>query len=168
MSSPPQKSPSKSNRRRRKHSKSNRQRISTEDPNMAAAVASNQPLPSPESPFEWRLDRSKLKTSSRRPKKEPVEPDSPGSPFSWRLERKQVSSPKKSHGIDPSRFHAKENRNEKNQGSSSPTRKPEWKETIERNLLIQEQKAFTKTLEARRKEFRKTTQLKTWPLQDMA
>lgn len=95
------------------------------------------------------------------------EPESPSSPFSWRLERKTASSPpKKSHGIAPSKFHSKlEEAADKEKKSEEV---PAWKAQIERNLLIQEQQAHTKKLESRRKEFRKKTQLKTWPLQDMA
>ena len=95
------------------------------------------------------------------------EPESPSSPFSWRLERKTTSSPpKKSHGIAPSRFHAKlEEAVDKEKNSEEI---PAWKAQIERNLLIQQQQAHSKKLESRRKEFRKKTQLKTWPLQDMA
>ncbi len=103
------------------------------------------------------------------------EPPSPSSPFSWRLERKATSSPsKRSHGIAPSRFHtkfeeaSKKDTEGKNDDSCKKASIPVWKQEIERNLLIQQQKAHTGKLEARRKEFRKKTQLKTWPLQDMA
>ena len=116
-------------------------------------------------------------------------PSSPGSPFSWRLERRSSSENKKSHGISPAQFHTKKedngngngnanenNDNNENESSSSSSHAnattrpslPAWKEQIERNLLIQEQKAHMKELEAKRKEFRRKTQLKTWPLQDMA
>lgn len=94
------------------------------------------------------------------------EPSSPSSPFSWRLERKSSPS-KKSHGIAPSRFHAKLE-DAATADNDSEKKPPVWKTQIERNLLIQQQKEHTGKLEAKRKEFRKTTQLKTWPLQDMA
>jgi hypothetical protein len=99
-----------------------------------------------------------------------TEPSSPSSPFSWRLERRKSSSAskKKSHGIAPVQFHAKQEGTsiEKDDGEASAL--PAWKENIERNMLIQQQKAYIGDLEGKRKQFRKTTQLKTWPLQDMA
>lgn len=102
-----------------------------------------------------------------------TEPSSPSSPFSWRLEKRKSSSSalkKKSHGIAPVQFHAKQEDNsataaEKDDGEASL---PAWKENVERSLLIQQQKAYIGDLEVKRKQFRKTTQLKTWPLQDMA
>ena len=96
-----------------------------------------------------------------------TEPSSPSSPFSWRLDERRSSPSKKSHGIAPSRFHAKLE-DAAGADNDSEQKPPAWKAQIERNLLIQQQKEHTGKLEARRKEFRKTTQLKTWPLQDMA
>jgi len=118
--------------------------------------------------------RNRKSSTSKRGEKTNMaitEPSSPSSPFSWRLDERldeRRSSPsKKSHGIAPSRFHAKledaataDNKSEK--------KPPAWKAQIEHNLLIQQQKEHTGKLEARRREFRKKTQLKTWPLQDMA
>ena len=40
--------------------------------------------------------------------------------------------------------------------------------SIETNLLIQQHSAYTKVLESQRRTYRQKTQLKTWPLQDMA
>ena len=131
--------PSKSPRRRRKHSSSSRD-------NKATAARNKMAI---------------------------IEPPSPCSPFSWRLERK-TSPSKKSHGVSPAQFHVKPEdraiyfdkvKNDKDESSLSPA---SWKEQVVRNLLIQEQKTFTKELEAKRKGFRRITQLKTWPLQDMA
>ena len=108
-----------------------------------------------------------------------VEPSSPTTAFSWRQE-KTLPTPKKSHGIPPAKFHLKQHQeghaidSHGNGDESSSLRDmketsvPEWKERTERNLLIQEQKSFTKELEDMRKGFRRITQLKTWPLQDMA
>lgn len=103
-----------------------------------------------------------------------AEPPSPSSPFSWRLERKSSTS-RKSHGIPAARFHAKQEEgtivNENDENSHEFSRQPkvlEWKEQIERNLLVQEQKAYMTDLETKRRGFRKITELKTWPLQDMA
>lgn len=45
---------------------------------------------------------------------------------------------------------------------------PLWKQQAERNLLLKEHKTHAKELETKRKDFRRKTQLKTWPLQDMA
>ncbi|VEU41340.1 unnamed protein product [Pseudo-nitzschia multistriata] len=108
-----------------------------------------------------------------------VEPSSPSTAFSWRQE-KTLPTPKKSHGIPPAKFHLKQHQEghaiDSHGNGDEPsslrdmkeTSVPEWKERTERNLLIQEQKSFTKELEDRRKGFRRITQLKTWPLQDMA
>ena len=142
----PPKSKSKSTRRRRKHSRNRKSRANQTSCSTTTMAIS--------------------------------EPSSPSSPFSWRLERRTSSSPSKeqqrSHGIAPSRFHAKledavVNTDKENKGESEPKQEqPAWKVQTERNVLIQQQKEHTGKLEARRKEFRKTTQLKTWPLQDLA
>jgi len=123
------------------------------------------------------------------------EPSSPESPFSWRLIRSEdkgsnsgssSKSTRKSNGIPPSQFHAKKNplknntdndgncndNNKINEESSSVVdatpRLPLWKEQAERNLLLKEHKTHANKLETKRKNFRRKTQLKTWPLQDMA
>lgn len=156
MSSPPPSPPPKSPRSRPKHSRK-KNKIKNHKNNSAVRNNNNEMAIS--------------------------EPSSPSSPFSWRLEKRKPSSAskKKSHGIAPVQFHSKQEYNtviETDDGESSssaltprqqkPASLPAWKENIERNLLIQQQKAYTGDLEAKRKQFRKTTQLKTWPLQDMA
>ena len=146
-------------------------------------MATVEPPLSPSSPFSWRLERRPTASSSPKKDRSVVElpppptttttPSSPSSPFSWRLERRG-SPPEKSYGIAPAKFHAKTNRGDDDDDDDKDARNddassvPVWKEQIERNLLIQRQKAYTGELEARRKEFRGRTQLKTWPLQDMA
>ena len=119
------------------------------------------------------------------------EPTSPSSPFCWRLRKEEKESSitsskkgnKKSHGLPPSQFHAKQlissakmntySSNDKikdNDGRTDCTTPTllAWKEQAERNVLIQEHKNHANKLETKRKEFRRITQLKTWPLQDMA
>ena len=166
--------PSKSPRqRRRKHSGSRRRSRNT-------TMTTVEPPLSPSSPFSWRLERPSTSSSpsssqkkkgsiaDSRPPPPPPPPSSPDSPFSWRLERRR-SPPKKSHGIAPAKFHAKTNEDDLRQHNTTTSSSlPVWREQIERNLLIQQQKAYTGELNARRREFRRRTQLKTWPLQDMA
>ncbi|KAG7366259.1 DNA primase [Nitzschia inconspicua] len=71
------------------------------------------------------------------------------------------SAKKKSHGLSPTQFHKKKT-------DSDHTTLPEWKQTLELSLLIQQHQQHTQALEQRRKHFRSQTQLKLWPLQDMA
>ena len=108
-----------------------------------------------------------------------VEPPSPSSPFSWRLRDEQKGSSstsssnssknQKSYGIAPNKFHAKKSSNKDDTDVDNYTNKEEsWKEEVERNLLIREHKNHANDLEAKRKAFRRRTQLKTWPLQEMA
>jgi Herpesviridae UL52/UL70 DNA primase len=87
-----------------------------------------------------------------------------GPPSSKKSPRKHRSA-KKSHGLPPSDFHKKTI-----DLSTTTDNKtvPEWKQTLEHNLLIQQHEHHTQQLEQRRKTFRMQTQLKTWPLQDMA
>jgi hypothetical protein len=141
----------------------------------------DEPPSSPSSPFSWRLirDPEDKRTSSK----------------SSSSRSKSITKPKKSHGISPGQFHAKklspkknnntgdDNDNNRNdEGSSSTTTAaaaaadetpsqpplPAWKKQAERNVLIQEHTTHANELEAKRKDFRRQTQLKTWPLQDMA
>lgn len=82
----------------------------------------------------------------------------------WREESKDKenvttsSSSKKSNGISPENFYKKRH----NQRSE------ELKQTIETNLITQEKLKHKELLESQRKDFRQTTTLKTWPLQDVA
>ncbi|KAL3920006.1 MAG: hypothetical protein SGILL_003468 [Bacillariaceae sp.] len=78
-------------------------------------------------------------------------------------------SPHKSHGISPTRFHKKSpSRNRNNVITQSQDEIPDWKLSAEQSLLIQQHNQHLQQLETRRKTFRKQTQLKIWPLQDMA
>jgi hypothetical protein len=144
------------------------------------AINNDEPPSSPSSPFSWRVirDPEDKRTSSK---------------SSSSKSKSTSTKPKKSHGISPSQFHAKklspkknnytgnENDNDINdEGSSSTTTAaaaditpsqpplPAWKKQAERNVLIQEHTTHANELEAKRKDFRRQTQLKTWPLQDMA
>ena len=141
----------------------------------------DEPPSSPSSPFSWRVirDPKDNRTSSK----------------SSSSKSKSTTKPKKSHGISPSQFHAKklsprnnnnntgddnDNDNDGNNIRSSsnsiatanrtPSQPPlpAWKKQAERNVLIQEHTTHANELEAKRKDFRRQTQLKTWPLQDMA
>lgn len=78
-------------------------------------------------------------------------------------ENKSKSSPLKSLGIDPEKFHRKRFSDPKEQQIAV-----ELQEKIEKSLLSQEKLNHRERLEAQRKEFRHVTTLKTWPLQEMA
>jgi hypothetical protein len=82
----------------------------------------------------------------------------------WRISPSKSSTNRskrdhKSRGISPTTFH---NKNQQT-NSTNP-----WKQTVENTLLIQQHEAHVKELEAKRKQFRKETELKVWPLQGVA
>lgn len=86
--------------------------------------------------------------------------------ISWRddpTEKENASSPPKSPGLSPSKFHRRRFYDPKERKITA-----DLKERIERNILTQEKIQHKEKLEAERKDFRKVTTLKTWPLQDLA
>ena len=108
--------------------------------------------------------KTTTKTKSSSPLKASTEHlSSPSGALSWREEKENAPpSLPKSHGISPTNFHRK-----RRGRKVSPTEEA-WKETLEDNLLCQGKIEHKQQLEDKRKAFKQVTQLKTWPLQDMA
>ena len=85
----------------------------------------------------------------------------PKSRLDWREKEKENESPK-SHGIAATNFHRKR------QQEKSSLQMEEFKEIVEKNILILDKEKHSSELESKRKAFRQITCLKTWPLQHMA
>lgn len=143
------------------------------------------------SPFQWRRERPTSATTSSTLPADGADPtpkaekENQALSSSSRTRTPPRDGQKKSHGISPDGFYKKtaygggggvegDERPAKSGDSANDaaitgnSSIPAWKERAEHSLLIQEHDKHARRLEGRRRAFRQNTQLKTWPLQDMA
>jgi hypothetical protein len=146
MSSPVAKTPSSHSRRRRRDSHGGNKKKSPEATPKSSIISPSQPRnihdDIPSSSSSWRVDRS---TTADK-------------------ENNNKTKAAKSYGISPSHFHKKQQDHEETNANNCYP----WKHVIETNLLIQQHEQYKQRLEMQRKSYKHSTQLKTWPLQDMA